>query len=895
MYNDSAFGEYLAIDDTTPDAVTLTVPSSERHDGTAGTGARFVNGTNQFVRITITMDLEWFELDIQGNGGSGYAIHAGNMPDVAGTTITNLLVHDVGGGRPGIVIGWQPGTIQNCIVYNTDAQSYSANGNSAGQIILNCTSHSVGSLGFSFGDNAGTVLRNCISTDATGDDFRFASPSFAVVSNNLSSDTTASGTGSLISKTSANQYVSSVSGAEDLHLKAGADAIGAGTDLGTTDGVNIDINGLDRDAATSIVWDMGAHQYRVTTSIGTTARDYTTITLWEAAIGGTAGGAGSDVVGEMYNDSVFDEGFTLDDTTPDAIKLTVASGEEHDGTAGTGARVVATGDYTFTASTGLTNYVEWLEIDLNGSSTEAFNSGSADRSKINRLIVHGVEHNGWLRQFKNVRSLSNTIVYNTHCTVTWGAGTYGINLSKYGQVKNCTVWNTTKASGGGSVGIRSDDRYVTIETTAVQNCISVNTGAGSTDFNFTNNYSAPLTHEYNMSADSSADGTGSITGVSEITQFVSTVNGSEDLHLKAGSDAIGVATDLGTTNDVNIDINGLDRDASTSTVWDMGAHQYRVTTSIGTTARDYSTITLWEAALGEAAGGTGNAAVGECYNDSTFTEAVSISDSAPDSILVTAPAAERHDGTEGTGVRNIAPSLTTAFAVSGNCPTILEWIGCSSPNSNAYAPVINIATGSTLRTVQNLLIYDSPGPGYSPTTGILCYYAVVLVQNTIIYDCGASGIASLEAISDFFNVTIVNTGNGFKFSDSVYNSDVNIKNCIVMDSSISTDFQHASPSNVTVSNNMSSDTSASGTDSLVSKTSFDQFVSNVSGSEDLHLKTGADALRAGVDLGTTNGVNIDIDGRDRDSNDDTWDMGADQCESCATGSAGPNLMLLGVG
>jgi hypothetical protein len=82
---------------------------------------------------------------------------------------------------------------------------------------------------------------------------------------------------------------------------------------------------------------------------------------------------------------------------------------------------------------------------------------------------------------------------------------------------------------------------------------------------------------------------------------------------------------------------------------------------------------------------------------------------------------------------------------------------------------------------------------------------------------------------------------------------------------------------------MSSDTSASGTDSLVSKTSADQFVSNVSGSEDLHLKTGSDALRAGVDLGTTNGVNIDIDGRDRDSNNDTWDIGADQCESCSVG------------
>jgi hypothetical protein len=187
MYNDSAFSSgYLAIDDTTPDAVTLTVPSSERHDGTAGTGARFVNGTNQFVRITITIDLEWFEIDIQGNGLGccGYAIDAANIPEVVGTTIANLLVHDVGGGRPGIVIGYRPGTIQNCIVYNIDSTGISAGGDSAGQNVLNCTSHLAGT-GIWFNDMAGTIVQNCIATDATGNDFSDASPSTAVISNNL--------------------------------------------------------------------------------------------------------------------------------------------------------------------------------------------------------------------------------------------------------------------------------------------------------------------------------------------------------------------------------------------------------------------------------------------------------------------------------------------------------------------------------------------------------------------------------------------------------------------------------------------------------------------------------------------------------------------------------------
>jgi len=77
----------------------------------------------------------------------------------------------------------------------------------------------------------------------------------------LTSDATADGTGSLTNKTSANQFVSTVGGSEDLHLKAGADAIDAGTDLVTTPtGVNIDIDGRDRDAEGD-TWDIGAHEY----------------------------------------------------------------------------------------------------------------------------------------------------------------------------------------------------------------------------------------------------------------------------------------------------------------------------------------------------------------------------------------------------------------------------------------------------------------------------------------------------------------------------------------------------------------------------------------------------------------------------------------------------------
>ena len=82
---------------------------------------------------------------------------------------------------------------------------------------------------------------------------------------------------------------------------------------------------------------------------------------------------------------------------------------------------------------------------------------------------------------------------------------------------------------------------------------------------------------------------------------------------------------------------------------------------------------------------------------------------------------------------------------------------------------------------------------------------------------------------------------------------------------------------------ISDDGTATGTGSITS-TSANLFVSTASGTEDFHLKTGADAIGAGFDYGTTPaGVEIDIDGRDRDAEGDTWDIGADQFVSAGGG------------
>jgi hypothetical protein len=50
----------------------------------------------------------------------------------------------------------------------------------------------------------------------------------------------------------------------------------------------------------------------------------------------------------------------------------------------------------------------------------------------------------------------------------------------------------------------------------------------------------------------------------------------------------------------------------------------------------------------------------------------------------------------------------------------------------------------------------------------------------------------------------------------------------------------------------------------------------------LHIGTASSVCNMnGVDLGTTNGVDIDINGRDRDALGDTWTIGAHQFTAIA--------------
>lgn len=312
----------------------------------------------------------------------------------------------------------------------------------------------------------------------------------------------------------------------------------------------------------------------ITKSIGTASRDYSTITAWEAALGGAAGGAGNDAVGEAYNDSAFDEAVTINDATPSSIALTVASEEMHDGTAGTGARIVRT---TSTATIRLGGSsvfpmkCSWMEVDANGRASTSFQGFltaqtgfTGNECTFERCIVHGgrTQTSAGIYLSSSAADLRamNCIVYDCDGQSGYtyaGAGAIVLGVWPH-EVFNLTVHNV---SGRFSCGL---DMFDALHI--ARNLVISDTTIGD-DYNPTGS------QDHNISTDATATGTGSLTNQSAASLFISVVPGSEDLHLKPGSPAIGAGANLGVSPEgVNFDIDNYDR--SLAAAWDIGADQF---------------------------------------------------------------------------------------------------------------------------------------------------------------------------------------------------------------------------------------------------------------------------------------------------------------------------------
>lgn len=323
----------------------------------------------------------------------------------------------------------------------------------------------------------------------------------------------------------------------------------------------------------------------------------------------------------------------------------------------------------------------------------------------------------------------------------------------------------------------------------------------------------------------------------------------------------------------------------------------------GTIFNAYNTITLWEADLDDTVLYQSNdVSIGECYDDGgAFNEKVILDGGDTVGLLsatITVPVGERHDGTAGSGARLVRADTGRLLEIEASSSGPLlscDWLEIDG-NGGQADPMVQIrgAVNTPVR-LSKMLIHDSANNFGNDMIGVFYSVSGCYILNCIIYDIthentGAYDLFGIKAHTtgrpdNISNTTLYgvtkNGGSGNAYGISVSDDASNTnQNCIVMGVSggaAAADWNQTAYTNAVVSYNMSEDASASGTGSLINKVAANQFVSIVGGSEDLHLKSSADAIMAGVDLGTSpTGVNIDIDGRDRDASADIWDIGADQ-------------------
>ena len=317
---------------------------------------------------------------------------------------------------------------------------------------------------------------------------------------------------------------------------------------------------------------------------------------------------GDDAIGIIMVNEKYDEGIGFangSSVSLNSVKLTVDTLVRHNGTAGSGAGFKYTGQSSSGGGGSLAQVVdikdadnvtlEWLEFDGTGAAgTCASHNFVTDHGNfrenntVRNCLMHGFEletgadsvnmirmttSNSILVSGKSHYILNNIIYGNVLSTIAGGSPT-GIYANSGRSENPIYVYNNTvhdltaRTEGNIAVGIK-----VTPYSVVTNNIVTDITGS-STSVCFANvGVTSTASRDYNLSTDDTAFGSNSIHSAI-LNNIYSNASGTVDLHLKPGSPAVDAGFDLGTTpTNVNIDIDGRDRDAEADT-WDIGADEF---------------------------------------------------------------------------------------------------------------------------------------------------------------------------------------------------------------------------------------------------------------------------------------------------------------------------------
>lgn len=300
-----------------------------------------------------------------------------------------------------------------------------------------------------------------------------------------------------------------------------------------------------------------------TSTINWASQDYDTCTLWEDATDNDLVATTTIEVGEFYNDD--------GDVTENCIfsgavsnssyyqKLTSPAGERHNGTDNGGATIIAGSLQNEALRTFVYVIIEYMIIDNSGVSSKigiSVQNGSWG-AIIRNNVIHGAT-SGIINGYFANAYIQNNIIYES----TTGVYVDTVNFSDHGQLLNNTIADCTNG-----VAHDSDSAF-----SVVKNNLSVNNS--SADYSG----KTPTTANKNLSSDTTAWGTTNYQ--SKTITFVDDTN--DDYHLDPSeTDAIDKGEDLGSTSNVNLDIDNYDR--SSSATWDVGADE--IVESAGTSPR----------------------------------------------------------------------------------------------------------------------------------------------------------------------------------------------------------------------------------------------------------------------------------------------------------------------
>lgn len=696
-----------------------------------------------------------------------------------------------------------------------------------------------------------------------------------------------------------------------------------------------------------------------------TGGDYSTIAAWEEDLDESSiYSSGDTAVGLVSGDHEIGTKITFNSGGTVGLvitRLSVPEADRHDGTAGSGVTLTisTSSNYCFEATNpsgeDVRRVVEWLEWDYEDTDhggDEWISVGSGGGSTIDRApvfshnLVHDVDCGSNIGRIVQVggwwSATHNNILYTVRSTSS--AYCHGLQCNeRISAVANNTVYDVaTTGSGANARGLKINSELGYLRCF---NNISVGT-AGTSAADWDGTWTGSTIGANNLSSDSTAPGGDEVHGEAAADLFVSTSGGSEDLHLKGCAAAVGAGADLGTSvtvygnaiassttgTAVNFDIDNRDRVAEWDT-WDIGADQ-RVSPIVTKTIKsggDYTSPSAWAADLDDSSiYGCGDTAVGECSGEHELTTELILNGGGTVGLVqtrITAPTADRHDGTAGSGTRWTSSSTgTKIFRMSHSVASVqrtCEWIEFDFEDTvRSGDEWIYITQGlaegtGRLCNFSHNLLHDMDA-GSSPCRLVWAETYCNALHNNIVYNVTSTSTNFVYGINHYFynslssNNTVYNVSgpdaNGIyyysRFSSGAYDNNDAYNNISVGTSGTgSADFGGYAANRS--SNNLSSDSSAPGSDAVTGESAADLFVSTSAGSEDLHLKSGAAAIGAGVDLGTSytvdvhggitvgmsrfgTALNFDIDNYDREDADD-WDIGADQ-RVAAAASALPVAM-----